>query len=363
LRDTLQAHPCKLDVGIHAFDGLANIILEFEKASSNAETFITETTVIIDSPLATLSFAFSVTAPIFVMLMLGIVLKRKAMINDEFIKTASQLVYNIGLPVMLFSTCATAQFSAMADTNVLIAFSIMTALVFMGSLLSAHWHCPDARDQGVFIQGAFRGNLVILGLAFCANAYGERGLAIAALPVAMTVIVYNVLSVYVLNRSLHTAKSSLQPTLIGIAKNPLILAILLGLSLNAIALPLPKVLLDSSKYLSQMVLPLALICIGGALDLSHFARFDRATLSASLWKLILSPLIACGIAIALGVQGESLAILFLLAASPTASISFVMVQALNGNTKLAANIIVQTTLGAMLTVTAGLWWLQTMDLI
>jgi malonate transporter len=319
--------------------------------------------VIIDSPLTTLNFAFSVTAPIFVVLMLGIVLKRVAIINDDFIKIASQLVYSIGLPVMLFITCATANFSEMADRNVLIAFSLMTALVFVGSLLTAHWHCKDSREHGVFIQGAFRGNLVILGLAFCANAYGEHGLAIAALPVAMTVIFYNILSVYVLNRSLHSADSSFKPTLIGIAKNPLIIAIFLGFIINAIALPLPKVLLDSGKYLSQMVLPLALICIGGALDISRFTKFDSVTLSASIWKLLLSPAIACGIAIALNVRGESLAILFLLAASPTATISFVMVQALGGNTKLAANIIVQTTLGSMLTVTTGLWILQTMGFI
>ncbi len=318
---------------------------------------------IIDSPLATFSFAFSVTAPIFVMLLLGIVLKRVRMINDDFIKVASQLVYNIGLPVMLSTTCATAHFDKMADRNVLIAFSAMTAIVFAGSLLTAHWHCEDQRDHGVFIQGAFRGNLVILGLAFCANAYGELGLAIAALPVAMTVVFYNVLSVYVLNRSLHPSNSSLKPTLIGIAKNPLIIAIFLGLFINALTLSLPKVLLDSGKYLSQMVLPLALICIGGALDVSRLTTFDSATLSATVWKLFLSPIISCGVAVALGVRGESLAILFLLAASPTATISFVMVQAMNGNTKLAANIIVQTTLGSMLTVTAGLWFLQAVGLM
>jgi hypothetical protein len=264
---------------------------------------------------------------------------------------------------MLFITCATANFSEMADYNLLIAFSLMTALIFVGSSLSAHWYCKDPRDQGVFIQGAFRGNLVILGLAFCANAYGEHGLAIAALPVAMTVVFYNVLSVYVLNRSLHAANTSIKPTLLGIAKNPLIIAIFFGLLVNAIAISLPKVLLDSGKYLSQMVLPLALICIGGALDVTRFKTLDAASLSASVWKLFLSPLIACGIAIALNVRGESLAILFLLAASPTATISFVMVQALDGNTKLAANIIVLTTLGSILTVTLGLWILQTMGLI
>lgn len=310
-----------------------------------------------------LSFAFSITAPIFVMLALGIVLKRRSIIHDEFNKTASELVYNIGLPVMLFGSCATAHLSEMADKRVLVAFSIMTALVFIGSLLSAHWHCKDAQDKGVFIQGAFRGNLVILGLAFCQSAYGERGLAIAALPVALTVLFYNVLSVYVLNRSLLPTDSSLKPTLIGIAKNPLIIAIFLGLLVNAIALPLPKVIFDSSQYLSQMVLPLALICIGGSLDIGHLMRFDSATIGASIWKLIVSPLIACGIAIGMGVRGEELTILFLLAASPTATISLVMVQALSGNTKLAANIIVLTTMVGMITVTAGLWLLQRMGLV
>jgi len=245
----------------------------------------------------------------------------------------------------------------------LLAFGLMTAIVFVGSLLTAHWHCENVRDHGVFIQGAFRGNLVILGLAFCANAYGEKGLAIAALPVAMTVLVYNIFSVYVLNRSLHSANGTLKPTLIGIAKNPLIIAIFLGLIINALDISMPKVLLDSGKYLSQMVLPLALICIGGALDISRFKSFDSATIAATTWKLFLSPAIACAISIPLNVRGENLAILFLLSASPTATISFVMVQAMNGNTKLAANIIVQTTLGSMLTVTVGLWVLQRWGLI
>lgn len=285
------------------------------------------------------------------------------MINDEFIKSAAQLVYNIGLPVMLFSTSVTTDLSHITDWSLLLAFGGMTCVVFMGSLLTAHWHCKDVRDEGVFIQGAFRGNLVILGLAFCANAYGEKGLALASLPVAMTVVLYNILSVYVLNRSLHQATNSLLPTLIGIAKNPLIIAIFAGFAMNAINLTLPRVVMDSSKYLSQMVLPLALICIGGSLSVERLARIDTTTVSACLWKLIISPIIACAIAIGLGLGGDALAILFLLAASPTATISFVMVQAMKGNGELAANIVAQTTLWSLLTVTLGLWVLQYINLV
>jgi malonate transporter and related proteins len=311
----------------------------------------------------TFLFAFKITAPVFVMLFLGLWLQRRHSINNDFIKTASQLVYNLGLPVMLFITCATADTSQATDWNLLIAFVAMTALVFIGSLLTAHWHCSDKRDEGVMIQGAFRGNLVILGLAFCANAYGEKGLALASLPVAMTVIMYNVLSVYVLNRSLHHSGASLKPTLIGIAKNPLIIAIAVGFLTNASGINLPGVILDSGKYLSQMVLPLALICIGGSLGATRLTQIDAATLSACVWKLILSPLIACAIGITLGLRGDALAILFLLAASPSATISFVMVQAMNGNGPLAARIVAQTTVWSLFSVTVGLWLLQFINFV
>ncbi|QEY16234.1 AEC family transporter [Cellvibrio sp. KY-GH-1] len=312
--------------------------------------------------LHTFLFAFKITAPVFVMLFLGLWLKKRNKINDTFIKTSSQLVYSLGLPVMLFITCATADTSHATDWTLLIAFAVMTGLVFIGSLLTAHWHCSDKRDEGVFIQGAFRGNLVILGLAFCANAYGEKGLALASLPVAMTVIVYNVLSVYVLNRSLSESGASLKPTLIGIAKNPLIIAIALGFLVNLCRITLPEVILDSGKYLSQMVLPLALICIGGSLGTARLTHIDSATMSACVWKLILSPLIACSLAIALGLRGDALAILFLLAASPSATISFVMVQAMNGNAPLAARIVAHTTVWALVSVTIGLWGLELMQL-
>ncbi len=313
--------------------------------------------------LTTFTFAFGITAPIFVVLFLGTLLKKRSVIDDSFIKSASSLVFNIGLPVMLFTTSASADFSHIADTNVLIAFTVMTLLVFAGSLLTAHWFTREPRDHGVIIQGAFRGNLVILGLAFCANAYGERGLAIATLPVAMTVVLYNALSIYVLNRSLQRSGNSFTATLNGIIKNPLMLAIAAGLLFNASGLKMPSIFLQSGKYLSQMVLPLALICIGGALDLSQLKRIDAATLSASVWKLILSPLLACGMAIGLGVRGENLAILFVLAACPSATVSFVMVQAMKGNALLAANIVVQTTLWSLLTVTLGLWLLELFNFI
>ncbi|MAL33266.1 MAG: malate transporter, partial [Marinobacter sp.] len=53
-----------------------------------------------------------------------------------------------------------------------------------------------------------------------------------------------------------------------------------------------------------------------------------------------------------------LGLMFLFFASPTAAASFVMVKALGGNDRMAANIIALTTLLASVTVTTGVFILQ-----
>lgn len=313
--------------------------------------------------LTTFSFALSITAPIFVVLLLGNLLKKYQIIDQAFVSGGSRLVYNLGLPVMLFISSAKVNFSSTAHPASLLAFCLMTLLVFGLSLLTARWFVRDKADTGVLVQGAFRGNLVILGLAFCANAYGEQGLALASLPVAITVVLYNLLSVYVLNLSLGQNQSSIKQTVKDIARNPLILAIAAGLIFNFSGLIIPQVLLSSGNYLSQMVLPLALLCIGASLDISRLFKLDTACLAALGWKLVASPLLACALGIFWGLRGDALAILFLLAASPTATVSFVMAQAFKGNATLAAEIVAQTTLWSLFTVTGGLWLLQTLGFI
>ena len=52
--------------------------------------------------LAVVQQTLAITAPVFSMLFLGVVLKRLALIDAQFIGTASALVFNVSMPVMLF---------------------------------------------------------------------------------------------------------------------------------------------------------------------------------------------------------------------------------------------------------------------
>lgn len=312
-----------------------------------------------------LLFALSITVPIFVVILLGTALKRIRFINDEFIRVASNLVFTVGLPASLFFGTAKTDFSQLANPDHLAVMVAMTLLVFAGSILAARLHVPERADRGVYVQGAFRGNLVIIGIAFCTNAFGDAGLALAAMPVAVLVALYNVLSVYVLSASINGSGSgnSLGKILMGIIKNPLIIGILMGLVASLAGLPLPQLLLDTGDYFADLTIPLALLCIGGMMDLSAPRHAGGPALGSVIWKLIVSPLLACAFAIALDIRGTELAVIFFLAASPTAAASFVMTRSMGGNAALAANIVVLSTLGSLLTVTGGLVLLKYAGLV
>lgn len=315
-------------------------------------------------PGSLFAFAFSVTLPIFAVVAAGAVLKRTGIVSEEFIRSASSLVFNIGLPVTLFVNAAGADFSHLESGMHLVVLTVTTLTVFGLSALSTLWLVKNRADRGVYIQGAFRGNLVVVGLAFCGNAYGPEGIAVATVPVGVMVILYNVLSVYILQVTLQQDNATdLKATVTGIIKNPLIAGIVLGVLVNVAGVELPDLVLDTGGYFSQMALPLALLCIGGSLDLSAVRHTGGAAAGSSIWKVFVSPLAACLFAVALGIRGMELAILFLLAASPTAAASFIMARAMGGNAALSANIIALSTLGAVITVTGGLMLLKLTGLI
>lgn len=80
-------------------------------------------------------------------------------------------------------------------------------------------------------------------------------------------------------------------------------------------------------------------------------------------KLAILPVIMTWGAWYLGWTGQTLGILFLYFASPTAAGSFVMAKAMGANGALAANIVALTTVGSTLTVTLGVFLLHWLQLV
>jgi hypothetical protein len=139
----------------------------------------------------------NITAPVFAMLFLGVLLKRIDWINDNFIHTASSLVFNVTMPALLFLGILHADLHAALQPSLLIYFSLATLVSFALAWGWAIFRCPR-EDRGIYTQGAFRGNNGVIGLALAASMYGDYGISLGAILAALVILFYNTLSTIVL---------------------------------------------------------------------------------------------------------------------------------------------------------------------
>lgn len=312
-----------------------------------------------------LAFATSITAPIFLVLGCGILFKRIGWVTDHFAEIGSALVFKVTLPCFLFVKLVVTDFRHGLPVLLIIYALLATFAVFIILDRILAKRLQPVTDRGAFVQGSFRGNMGIVGLAFCISAFGEPVIVTASIYLAVMTVLYNILAVVTL--SAHTQRTSGSPLswaeISGrIAKNPLILAIAAGVFLSLGSVPVPQVLLTTGEYFARMTLPLALLCAGASLRMTEF-QSSQPLYWATFGKLIMIPFVITFGGILVGLRGEQLGVLYLMCSAPTAAASYPMTQAMGGNYHLAAAIIASTTLGAMVSTTLGVFVLRSLALI
>ncbi len=305
----------------------------------------------------TVLFSFAVTGPIFLLLGLGAWLARLRAVNDNFVEVGSRLVFTWALPALLFVSIAKTSISATTNLE-LIAYGLVAMLVlFVLTEWAVTALVQPPQDRGVVVQGIFRSNMAIIGLAYCVNAYGEVALAAASLYVGILSILFNILGVITLSRSLHKHQG-VGRMLRNIVTNPLIIGIVLALPFAWWDVRPPALVMKAGETLADMTLPLALLCTGASLDFHTLKQEFSNTMLASLSKLVVIPLLFTLGGWWWGFRGMDLGILLLMSSAPTAAASYVMARAMGGNATLAANTVALTTLGSLLTTSVGIVVLQ-----
>ncbi|MBC8182446.1 AEC family transporter [candidate division KSB1 bacterium] len=308
-----------------------------------------------------LVFSLNVVAPVFLIIILGVVLKSTKQINENFISISSKIVFNVSMPALVFVELSTADFDASFNVKLLAFINVGTFVFFILAWILALVISKDGRDQGSFIQGSVRSNFVIVGFAIIFNMFGNSGLSKAAIMMAFIMPLYNVLAIVALTVPLHKEKQvGFKKTIWEISTNPLLLAAVLAIPFSLYKIVLPLVLSKSIEYLAAMTLPLALIGIGGSLNFESIKKDSRLAVIATAIKIVLIPLVLTSLAIKFGFRGENLGAMFILFATPTAIASFVMAKAMDCNAELAGNIILLSTLGSVITISSGIFILKSM---
>ena len=311
-----------------------------------------------------LLFTFNVVAPVFLIIFLGLWLKSKRWIDQNFVAISSRLVFSVTLPALVFSKILATDFHIALNVKEMLFVYIGTVAVFAVSWLISFALSGKGADRAVFIQGSFRSNFAIVGFALLSNTLGDHVLTKAAIILAVVMPLYNILSVVALTLPVRKEKHlSFKKMVIDILTNPLIIAIVGAIPFSYLRIRLPGFIDTTIDYLATLTLPLALLGIGGALNFASIRKEFKLTLAATLMKIVIVPACLTFGAFQLGIVGEELVVLFMLFATPTAVVSYIMAEAMGCNSELAGNIIVMTTLGSIFTISLGIFILKSVGVI
>ena len=311
-------------------------------------------------------YSINVTMPIFLVMVIGYILKQIGMLNDNFVTVANKFNFKVTLPFMLFKDIAGVDIKAVFDIKYVLFCAIVSTICFWVVWGTAKLLVRDKTIRGAFVQSSFRGSAAVMGLAFIQNIYGSS--AMGPLMIVSAVPLYNIFSVIVLTFEANDStgidkKAKIRQAGINICKNPIILSILAGLIVGLLGIQFPTLVNKTVSNVAQMATPLALITIGAGFEGRKALAKIAPTMSASMIKLVLQPLVFLPVAAWMGFSGEKMIAILIMLASPTTPSCYIMAKSMNNDEVLTASVIVTTTLMAAFTLTGWIFLLKTLGYI
>ena len=271
-------------------------------------------------------------------------------LSDDFWNDAEKLVYFVLFPAMLISKMSVADLSgtdAIPLISVLvISLAIISLLCFVVKPLL---NITNSSFSSVF-QGATRINTFI-GLSLAENILGNSGLIIAVIIAAILIPILNFIVVIVLQHyGLKDETANLKSIFKQLLKNPLIIGCAIGIGLNLSQIVLPSALQISISILGSTALPIGLLAVGAALVFKDLKSVVKPLFVSSSLKLVIYPIVAYMLTLALGLDRETQIAVLIFSAVPTASSAYILAKNMGGDHQLMSRIITFQTLFSSMTI-------------
>jgi len=294
---------------------------------------------------------FQALAPVFLLILMGYAIRHYQWLDDGFWPPAEKLTYRVLFPALLIASTARADLAsdqvwAIAGT----LFTVTLGVALLALMLKPTLGIGDAPFTS-FFQGTIRPNTYV-GMVPAFLFWGDEGVAMLSIAVLAVVPLVNLLSVTVLVIWGHDHEGARTPmkAVREVVRNPLVIACVVGFSLNALHLGLPPVIMPLLDILGRAALPIALMAVGAGLDFPDLVSNRWLAAKASTLKLLALPASAWALGTALGLEGQALHVTMLYATLPMSASSYVLAREMGGDAPLAAGMITASTLAAMLTM-------------
>lgn len=305
---------------------------------------------------------FSSTLPIFLITLLGSIIKRKWLTSEEFWRGLEKLSYFFLFPIMLFNYISVADLSATSITRLVVALIISTGIISLGLIIYQQKTNFDKIQFTSIFQGAVRYNSYIF-FAMSSPLLGASGLAIVSVISSYMIIFTNIISVMIFARYIpgsslaQSPKASFLLMLKLIGQNPLIIASIIGFLFNYSNLELHPGIKKTLSSLSDSALAIGMLNVGAGLKFAMRGALFHTVLVTSFVKLVVFPIVTVGVLSLMSITGTAKSIGVLYSCLPCASTAYVLSRQLGGDPESMASIITFTTLFSVisLSVLMYLW--------
>jgi predicted permease len=292
---------------------------------------------------------FLVISPVFILIILGNLLRRIGVPDLSFWHVSDKLIYWVLIPALLFHHVSQITLSSTMLANyavvILSGLFVVTTLSFIAGKLFGY--TPQIWTS--VMQGAARHNAFI-ALAIAGSLFGNKGLALGAIFMVILIPVINIVIVSTMTSTLNqevgnNSRPSIFDVLFELIKNPFILAIATGLVISFVGAERIIIIHETTGLLGSAALPIMLLSIGANIKIREISLTITPIIIASVLKLLVFPIVVFFVAKSMNLSLFETTIAVIFAAVPTAASSYSLAKQFGAETQLMTSIItIQVTL-------------------
>ena len=267
--------------------------------------------------------ALSGFALIGIIVLVGWVVRRFVRLPENAETVLSRIVYTVMTPCLLFTGVAAADAGALLSEPLIVSATAAVLCFGLQALISR------GRDRSTRIVGALAAgytNANYIGIPVATYVLGDAALVVPIVLLQLLIITPVALT---LLEVAATGQASVRSTVTASVRNPLIVAVLLGLIFSVTGLRLPAVLAQPIATIGSAAVPAVLIAFGMSLSGRRVLAPgpDRVpTIVAVVLKAAGMPAMAFLLALTLDLPREATYAVTVLAGLPTAQNIFLYAQ-------------------------------------
>jgi predicted permease len=301
---------------------------------------------------------------------LGYYLKKIGFLDKYLTERMNTYVFKIGLPLLLFYNVYQIESLKAIDWWMLLYVDVGVIVFFIiGIVILPMWKFQKGQ-KNIVHQSFVRTNFGMIGIPLATFIGTQASNSLVSLSAIIVVPVANILSILiftVLNEH-KVGKVNIKYVIKNIVTNPLIIFVFFALILVFIktylvypsGIPVISLKRDVPfiynviETLAKTASPIALLALGGQFEFSTIARAKKAILTSVLFRNVIIPYSMLGLTIFMASKYTTYVNLFptviALYGAPVAVSSVVMAQNLGGDSEVASQLVLWTTIVSSLTI-------------